>query len=224
MSGSLVGNFRNSDWNAADPVLNKVVPYSNQQISGTTGGPIVKNKLHFFANYEYEHQPLTSIWQTPYPAFNVELQGIRDVKLAGVRVDHELSSKLRLMGKVNHSDLYEPFGPGTSNHPSGTNSNEEHSTDVVGQFTQVLGNRAVNDFRAGYASYGINQLALTSWSNHWQAPNGITTDGPNITLQGLLDRPEQQPAALSQPERVHVPRRFLVVLRRGRPSRPQVRR
>ncbi len=184
-SGSLVGNFRNSDWNAADKVLNKVVPYSNQQISGTTGGPIVKNKLHFFANYEYEHQPLTSIWQTPYPAFNVELQGIRDVKLAGVRVDHELSSKLRLMGKLNHSDLYEPFGPGTSNHPSGTNSNEEHSTDVIGQFTQVLGNRAVNDFRAGYASYGINQVALTSWSNHWQEPNGITTDGPNITLRGF---------------------------------------
>ena len=184
-SGSLVGNFRSSDWNAADPVLKKVVPYSNQQISGTTGGPIIKNKLHFFANYEYEHQPLTSIWQTPYPAFNVELSGIRDVKLVGVRVDHELSSKLRVMGKLNHSDLFEPFGPGTSNHPSGTNSNEEHSTDVVGQFTQVLGNRAVNEFRAGYASYGINQVALTSWTNHWQAPNGITTDGPNITLRGF---------------------------------------
>jgi hypothetical protein len=184
-SGSLVGNFRNSDWNAADPVLNKVVPYSNQQISGTTGGPIVKNKLHFFANYEYEHQPLTSIWQTPYPAFNVELAGVRDVKLAGVRVDHELSSKMRVMGKVNHSDLFEPFGPGNANHPSGTNSNEEHSTDVLGQFTQVFGNRALNEFRAGYASYGINQVSLTSWTNHWQSPNGITTDGPNITLRGF---------------------------------------
>jgi TonB dependent receptor len=184
-SGSLVGNFRNSDWNAADPVLHKVVPYSNQQISGAAGGPIVKDKLHYFANYEYEHQPLTSIWQTPYPAFNVTLQGVRDVKLAGVRVDQQLSSKTRLTGKVNHSDLYEPFGPGTANHPSGTNSNEEHSTDVLGQFTQVLSNRAVNDFRVGYASYGINQVSLTSWSNHWQAPNGIMTDGPNITLRGF---------------------------------------
>jgi outer membrane receptor protein involved in Fe transport len=184
-SGSFVGNFRNSDWNAADPVLNRVVPYSNQQLSGTLGGPILQNKLHFFVNYEYEHQPLTSIWQTPYPAFNVELQDTRSVKLAGVRLDHQLSSKMRLMGKVNHSDLFEPFGPGTQNHPSGTNSNEEHSTDVLGQFTQVISNRALNEFRAGYASYGINQLSLTSWSQHWQAANGITTDGPNITMRGF---------------------------------------
>ena len=185
LSGSLVGNFRSSDWNAADPVLKVVVPYSNQQVSGTVGGPIVKNKLHYFGNYEYEHQPVTSIWQTPYPAFNVTLNGIRDVKLAGIRVDEQISPKMRLVGKLSHSDLSEPFGPGTANHPSGTNANEEHSTDVLGQFTTVLSNRAVNDFRVGYASYGINQTALTSWSNHWQAPNGITTDGPNITLRGF---------------------------------------
>src|SRR5712671_825684 len=81
LSGSLVGNFRDSKFNAEDPVLLRVVPYSNQQISGAAGGPIVQNKLHFFGNYEYERQPLTGIWKTPYPAFNVQLQGIRNVKL-----------------------------------------------------------------------------------------------------------------------------------------------
>ena len=185
LSGSLVGNFRNSDWNAEDPVLHRVLPYSNQQISGTVGGPIVLNKLHYFGNYEYEHQPLTSIWQTPYPAFNVELNGTRSVKLGGIRGDYALSSNTRLMGKFNHTILSEPFGPGNTNHPSGTNSNEEKSTDVIGQFTQVLSNRALNEFRAGYAHYGIEQVSLTSWSNHWQSPNGITTDGPNITFRGF---------------------------------------
>ena len=185
LSGSLVGNFRNADWNAQDPVLHRVLPYSNQQISGTVGGPIVLNKLHYFGNYEYEHQPLTSIWQTPYPAFNVELNGTRSVKLGGIRGDYELSSNTRLMGKFNHTILSEPFGPGNTNHPSGTNSNEEKSTDVIGQFTQVLSNRALNEFRAGYAHYGIEQVSLTSWSNHWQSPNGITTDGPNITFRGF---------------------------------------
>ena len=177
-SGSLVGNFRNSKFNAEDPVLHRVLPYSNQQVSGTAGGPIMLNKTHFFASYEYERQPLTSIWQTVYPAFNVSLSGIRNVKLGGVRVDQQLSSKTRLMGKVSHSSLFEPFGPGTGNHPSATNSNEEHNTDVMGSFSQVLSNRALNELKVGYASYGINQVSLTSWANHWQAANGITTDGP----------------------------------------------
>src|SRR6266849_861769 len=144
-SGSLVGNFRDSKFIAEDPVLHRVLPYSNQQVSGAFGGPIVLNKTHFFANYEYERQPLTSIWNTVYPAFNVSLSGIRNVKLGGVRVDQQLSSKMRLMGKVSHSSLFEPFGPGTGNHPSATNSNEEHNTDVVGSLTHVISNRALNE-------------------------------------------------------------------------------
>ena len=185
LNGSFVGNFRDSRWNAEDPVLNRVLPYKNQQYSGTVGGPIVLNKLHYFGNFEYERQPLTSIWNTPFPAFNVTLNGKRSVKLEGIRLDQELSSKMRLMGKVNHSNLDEPFGAGSSNHPSATNANQEHSTDVVGEFTSVLSNKAVNVARVGYASYGINQFSLTQWSNHWQAANGITTDGPSITFRGF---------------------------------------
>jgi outer membrane receptor protein involved in Fe transport len=185
LAGSLVGNFRDSAWNAADPVLKRVLPYKNQQVSGTLGGPIVKNKLHFFGNYEYERQPLTSIWSTPYPRFNIQLDGIRNVKLGGARLDEQLSSKMRVMGKVSRSTLFEPFGPGTGNHPSATNSNAEHNTDVIGQLTHVISNRAVNEVRFGYASYGIDQRSLTKWSNHWQAGNGITTDGPVINFRGF---------------------------------------
>ena len=185
LTGTFEGNFRNSGWNAEDPVLNRVLPYKNQQYSGTVGGPIVLNKLHYFGNYEYEHQPLTSIWNTVYPAFNITRTGTRSVKLAGVRGDYELSSRMRLMGKVNHSNLDEPFGAGGGNHPSATNRNQEHSTDVLGEFTTVLSNRAVNTVRGGYAAYGINQTALTTWSNHWQKGNGITNGGPRITLTGF---------------------------------------
>ena len=96
-SGSFVGNFRDSKFNAQDPVLHVVVPYSDQQWSGTFGGPIRKDKVHFFANYDYEHQPITSIWNTPYPAFNISLAGVTSIKMAGVRLDYELSPKTRLM-------------------------------------------------------------------------------------------------------------------------------
>src|SRR5258706_5276657 len=149
LAGTLIGNFRDSNWNAPDPVLNRVLPYKNQQISGTLGGPIVLNKTHFFGNFEYEHQPLTSIWNTPYPAFNITLNGTRSVKLSGIRLDQQLSSKTRLMGKVSHSRLIEPFGAGATSHPAGTMSNIEHNTDVVGSLTRVFSNRALNDLRVG---------------------------------------------------------------------------
>src|SRR5258705_11459451 len=98
-SGSFVGNFRDSKFIATDPVLHVVVPYSDQQWSGTVGGPIRKDKVHFFANYDYEHQPITSIWNTPYPAFNISKSGVTSTKMGGLRLDYQFSRQTRLMGK-----------------------------------------------------------------------------------------------------------------------------
>ena len=82
LSGLFRGNFRNSDWfNAEEPVLHRVVPINNQQFSVAAGGPIVRDKLHYFGNFEYEREPRSSIWNTPYPVFNVELHGDRTVKI-----------------------------------------------------------------------------------------------------------------------------------------------
>src|SRR5207253_7521763 len=134
-SGSFIGNFRDSKFNAADHVLTDtagnhiVVPYSDQQWSGTFGGPIRKDRIHFFTNYDYEHQPITSIWNTPFPAFNISLAGVTSIKMAGVRLDYEFSPRTRLMTKVSGSNLFQPFGAGNNNHPGATNSNSEVSRE-----------------------------------------------------------------------------------------------
>ena len=36
-------------------------PYSNSQVGGTVGGPIVQSKLHYFASYEREREPNTAV-------------------------------------------------------------------------------------------------------------------------------------------------------------------
>ncbi|PYQ86783.1 MAG: hypothetical protein DMG02_24130 [Acidobacteria bacterium] len=189
-SGSFVGNFRDSKFNAQDPVLHLVVPYSDQQWSGTFGGPIRKDKVHFFANYDYEHQPITSIWNTPYPAFNISLAGVTSIKMAGVRLDYELSPKTRLMTKVSGSSLFQPFGAGNNNHPGATNSNSEVSREVLAQFTQVLGGRTVNEIKGGMSSYLLDQQAVATWSHHWLAPD-ITAGGPRILLRGFSNSQNQ---------------------------------
>ena len=185
LSGLFRTNFRDSSFNSENPVLNLVVPVSNQQYSTAIGGPIVTDKLHYFGNFEYERNPLTSIWNTPYPLFNIELKGTTTRKLGGLRLDYQLSPKTRVMGKFSRHKTYEPFGPGASgSHPAQTGTNDERNEEYIGQFTQVLSNRALNEVKGGYSHFGFRNELLTEWSKHWQAPR-VTNGHPRITLTGF---------------------------------------
>src|SRR5688500_7419960 len=134
LSGLLRGNFRDDSLNAENPVLDRVVPINNQQISTAMGGPILRDKLHYFGNYEYEREPRSSIWNTPFPAFNNEINGKQTQKMGGLRVDYQLSPSLRLMGKGSAGRFFQPFGAGVSNnHPAATNNTREQNDEGLGQ-------------------------------------------------------------------------------------------
>ena len=66
------------------------------------------------------------------------LEGTNNKKLGGVRLDYQLSTQTRLMGKVSAGRLSEPFGLGNQQHPAATNTTSEHNNEVLGQLTQVL--------------------------------------------------------------------------------------
>jgi hypothetical protein len=185
-SGTVGGLFRDSDWNAEDPVLNRVVPFSNQQFNFAGGGPLVRDKLHFFANYEYDRTPKTSIWATPFPAFNITLNGKQAKKLGGVRLDYQVSTATRAMFKFHRANDYNPFGAGSATlHPASSNDEDRTSVEYLGQLTQVLSNRALNEVKVGFASWEVLQGNLTNWSDHWQAHNGITGGHPRVQMVGF---------------------------------------
>jgi hypothetical protein len=186
LSGLFRGNFRDSKFNAENPVLHIVEPIKNQQLSTAVGGPLIKDKLHYFGNYEYEREPRTTTFNTPYPAFNVQLTGTNNQKKGGLRLDYQLSPQTRLMGKYSRAAIWEPIVPGTlQSSPAATGTNREYNKEALIVFTQVLSNRAVNEIKGGEAVFGLENENLTTWSNHWQKANGINTGSPRITFTGF---------------------------------------
>jgi len=190
LQGLVRGNFRDSKWNAENPVLHVKEPIKNQQYSFTLGGPIVKDKLHFFGNYEYEREPKTAIFNTPYAAFNVDrpqLKGTDRQNKGGVRLDYQLSTNARIMGKVSRGVQNQPMLPGNNltTYPSTVATNREYNDERVVNLTQVLSNKAVNEIKGGEAVFGLANRNLTTWSNHWQRADGINTGSPRITFRGF---------------------------------------
>jgi len=49
-TGTISGYFRDDSFIAKDFILDRVVPYANQQLSFTYGGPIILDRMHIFAN------------------------------------------------------------------------------------------------------------------------------------------------------------------------------
>ena len=95
-SGTVAGYFRNDSFNAADFVAKRVLPYSNQQTSFTFGGPIIRDRLHFFGSYEYEREPKTFVYETPYPAFNMDLESTDRAHKPLGRVDFQITPQTRV--------------------------------------------------------------------------------------------------------------------------------
>src|SRR5436309_3569811 len=187
-SGSFSGYFRDDSLNAADFITKSVLPYSNQQLSTTYGGPILKDRFHYFANYEHEREPQTLTFNTPYPRFNVQLTGKRQTEMAGLRLDYQLSSRTRLMtrGNVfNFTNPYELQSTQLGSHPAAVEDFRRHSEELFATLTQVLGNRAVNEVRLGFNSHLYRTGNQTYRPDHPQAASGLLYGHPRITFRGF---------------------------------------
>ena len=163
LAGSAAGYFRHDNFNAKDFFRNRVLPYQNQQVSGTLGGPIVRDRVHFFGGYEYERQPRTVIFTSPYPFFNIDLPVTDRIHKIIGRGDVQFTSQRRLSVRASRSDQQVFLGGGAVNHPSASRDRTFVNNQVVGTFTQVLGNRTVNETRASYMFFDRNEDPIVRW-------------------------------------------------------------
>jgi carboxypeptidase family protein/TonB-dependent receptor-like protein len=162
-AGTFSGYFRDDKFNAKDPVTHTVLPYQDQQVSTTFGGPIVKDRIHYFLSYEYEREPQTYVYDTPYPKFNGTLTGARRQDTEMGRFDFQFSPKMRLSIRGNRYDNRIPYDSrytgGSDRTPASAIGTNRRSEQEYGTFTQVLGARMVNEVRGGHSLFHWNQFA-----------------------------------------------------------------
>jgi hypothetical protein len=154
MSGVAYGYFRNDKFNAADPVANKVLPYSNQQAGGAFGGPVVKDKIHYFVSYEYERQPATIFSQPPElggASFTTSSIARQNSYLG--RGDWQLSARNNLTVRASHWDFNNPFSLDGVTNPSRAGNLSQNDTAVVATWSQVISNTRVSEVRVGYLQF-----------------------------------------------------------------------
>ncbi len=89
------------------------IPDELAQVSGTIGGPIVKDKTFFFVTSDYTHQNRTTFLSTSLPSFVLPADGSLDWTghyrqfLFNGRLDHKLTQKQNLMFRFNVDRFYD---------------------------------------------------------------------------------------------------------------------
>jgi hypothetical protein len=182
--GTLYGYFRNSDFNAADSVAHKVLPFSDQQFGGTFGGPILKEKLFFFFAYEGERQPNT-IFDTPTGFGGLSYTFANELRTNSylLHTDYQLSANHRLSVRATGYTWQEPFNNVTgSASPTRATDSTRTSYAVLGTWTWTATPAIVNELKFGFNHF--------DWANQ-NLVNSPEYRLPTITVGGPYNYPQQ---------------------------------
>jgi hypothetical protein len=148
-SGSLYGFFRDDAFNAKDAFANRVLPYSNSQMGGTIGGPIIRDKMHYFGSYEYEREPNTTVL-TPsaLPGQSFSIPTMRFVHNTLGRVDYQMNAENRFT--VRSSRWLHDRPTEIAGHPSRINRRLADSSFTSVGWSHVGSQQSLHELKVNY--------------------------------------------------------------------------
>jgi hypothetical protein len=135
------------------------IPDALSQVSGSIGGPIVKDKTFFFATADYTRQNRTTFLSSSLPAFLLPADGHLDYTghyrqfLFDGRLDHKLSPSQNLMFRMNVDRFFDDNpqdAVGGTNAPSVARRYTRRSWTAQVNYTWVLNASLLNEARFAY--------------------------------------------------------------------------
>lgn len=143
-------------------------PFSQQRFGGFLGGPIARDRLHYFGSYEGSSQRETSvITAAVVPVNERETPNPSDGHNAFVKLDGRMSERhsMTLRYRADQNRAKGNSIGGLNTRERGTNT-ESLVQDIVGSLTSILSSRALNEFRFQFGRH-------STWTN----TNGWSTAG-----------------------------------------------
>lgn len=142
--------------NAVNPVD---IPDALSQVSGSIGGPIIKDKTFFFATADYTRQNRTTFLSSTLPAFLLPADGHLDYTgryrqmLFDGRLDHKLTSNQSLMFRMNFDTFFDDNpqdAVGGTNAPSVARRYSRRSLTAQVNHTSIISSNLINEARFAY--------------------------------------------------------------------------
>ncbi|MGH9313868.1 MAG: hypothetical protein ACRD1S_11820 [Vicinamibacterales bacterium] len=172
--------------------------YRRWQYGGSVGGPIVTDKVHYFAAYERTQQDtfqvvntlglfpnLDGIFSTPYRE-----------NLFTVKATMNLNPAHYVSVRYGRNANTQPYGASPTSPPSNWGTSENTFNSINANYNWVVGGSMLNEVIFQYADFG-NFISANSGDPTQIFPNGVTIGQNGNTPQAFSNplMPASSPAA-----------------------------
>ena len=176
LHADLYGYLRNQRFNAANPLINQVLPLTQLQAGASVGGPVVRDRTFYFANFELRQQNqsgLITISPANVAAINARLlaAGYQGSQIStGVysnpihmrnflgKVDHQFSARDQASFRYSLYDVdsNNSRGAGALSAVSAAAGLNDADNTIAASNVAVLSTRTVNETRGQFTYSGLH--------------------------------------------------------------------